>query len=213
MTLIWAICKKSGQKPSRIGRKRFNHHYIMQSTQQETLSKRPARHYMAFAKTPKWRKLAVKYELKHQVLKTFVNFRQQKFAISCPTLQPGRTFPTTLTNKPNTGNAIFTGIWNHFVLQNCELSFPYGQNSISRYFFSQNPKCRFFCFICKYTNVHLCAKFGDLKLTINEKQGAQIWTCFWARCRNNIPQGSCNFLSKKCLINVNQSSQSADCAA
>ena len=41
----------------------------------------------------------------------------------------------------------------------------------------------------------------------------QIWTCFWARRRNNIPQGNCNFLSTKCFINVNRSSGSTDCAA
>ena len=107
-------------------------------------------------------------------------------------------------------NAIFTCIWNHFVLQNGELSFSNGRNSISRYFFSQNPKCQFILF--QYTNVYLC---GDLKPIIDENWCPQILTCFWARRRNNIPQGYCNFLSTnlKCFINVNRSSWSTDCVA
>ena len=56
-------------------------------------------------------------------------------------------------------NSIFTCIWNRSVLQNGELSFPNGRNSISRYFYSQNPKCRFIPF--QYTIVYLCVMFGD----------------------------------------------------
>ena len=84
-------------------------------------------------------------------------------------------------------------------------------HSISQYFFSKNPKCWFFLF--PYTNVFLCAKFGDVKPRIDEKQHPQIWTCFWARCRNKIPRGNCDFLSTKCFININLSSWSTDCAA
>ena len=58
----------------------------------------------------------------------------------------------------------------------------------------------------QYTNVFHCAKFGDLKPTINEKRRPQIWTCSWARRRNKIPQGNYDFLSTKCFINVNWSS-------
>ena len=100
------------------------------------------------------------------------------FCLSCdlPGIEPASTaeLPTTLTNKPNTQvkNAIFV----NFVLQYGELSFPNGRNSISRYCFSQNPKCRFILF--QYTNVYLCAKFGDLKPTIDEKRRPQIWACF-----------------------------------
>ena len=108
-------------------------------------------------------------------------------------------------------NVIFTCIWNHSVLQNGELSFSNGRNSISRYFFSQNPKCRFILF--QYTNIFLCAKFGDLKPTIDEKRRPQIWTCFWARRRNKIPQDNCDFLSTKCFKNVYRSSCSTDGAA
>ena len=82
-------------------------------------------------------------------------------------------------------------------MQNGELSFPNGCNSISLYFFSQNPKCRFILF--QYTNVFLCAKFGDLKPTIDEKRRPQIWTCFWARRRNKKLQRNCNFISTKCF--------------
>ena len=85
-------------------------------------------------------------------------------------------------------NAVFTCIWNHSVLQNVKCSVPNGQNSISRYFLSPSSKCRFVLF--QYTNVFLWAKFGDLKPTIDEKRRPQIWTCFWARCRNKIPQGN-----------------------
>ena len=85
------------------------------------------------------------------------------------------------------------------------------QNSISRYYFPQNPKCRFILF--QYTNVYLCAKFGDQKPTIDENRRPQIRTCFWARCRNKIPQRNCNFISTKCFISVNRSSWLTDCAA
>ena len=78
-----------------------------------------------------------------------------------------------------------------FRSQNGELSFPTGQSSISLYFFSHNPKCRFILF--QYVTVHICAKFIDLQSTIDEKLCSLIWTCFWARRRNNIPQGNCNF--------------------
>ena len=64
--------------------------------------------------------------------------------------------------------ASFTSIWNHSVLQNGELAFPNGWNSISRHFFFQIPKCRFILF--QYTNAFLCAKFGDPKPTIDEKR-------------------------------------------
>ena len=108
-------------------------------------------------------------------------------------------------------NAIFTCIWKHSVLQNGELSFPNGRNSISRYFLSQSPKCRFILF--QYTNVFLCAKFWWSKGKIDEKWRPQICTCFWARLRNNIPQGNCDFLSTKCFININLSLWSTHCAA
>ena len=73
-------------------------------------------------------------------------------------IEPGFNayLPTTLTTL-RWKNAIFTCIWSHSVQQNGELrlSFSNGRNSISRYFFSQNPKCRFFLF--QYTNFYLCA--------------------------------------------------------
>ena len=50
-------------------------------------------------------------------------------------------------------------IWNHSVLQNGELSFPNGWNSIYRFLFCQSPKYRFI--LIQYTNVYLCAKFGE----------------------------------------------------
>ena len=108
-------------------------------------------------------------------------------------------------------NAIFSCIRNHSVLQNGELSFPNARNSISRYFFSQNLKFQFILF--QYTNVYLCAKCGDLKPTTDENRRPQIWTCFWARRRNKIPKGNCDFLCTKCFINVDRSSWSTDFAA
>ena len=115
-----------------------------------------------------------------------------------PYFQP----PYPLSQTLRWEKAIFICISNHFVLQNDELSCPNGRNSISRYFFSQNPECRFILF--QYTSVHLCTRFGDLKPTINERQRPQIWTFFCARHRNNImiAQGNCNFLSTGCFINV-----------
>ena len=144
-------------------------------------------HYMAFAKNTNLKMTSTSlFEnfclfVKSQVLKN------QKCAISCPRplfclscelpgIKPASTaeLPTTLTNKPNTQvkrmlpvwQCMF--IWNHSFLQNFELAFPNGRNSISRYFFSQNPKCWFILF--QYTNVYLCANFGDLKPTIDEEQ-------------------------------------------
>ena len=71
-------------------------------------------------------------------------------------------------------------------MQNGELSFPNGQNSISLYFFSQNQSVDLLQVILfQYTNVLLCAKFGGLKPTIDEKR-------------------------RKCFINVNLSSGSTD---
>ena len=140
-------------------------------------------HYMAFAKTPKRIRIAVlsarfKIGLKYRVKKS------QKFPISCPTTcqesNPGvqRKFqpPWPISQTLRSKNAVFRCIWNHSVLQNSELSFSNGRNSISRYFFSQNPKCWIVLF--QYTNVYLCAKFGDLKPTIDENQRPQIWTLF-----------------------------------
>ena len=108
-------------------------------------------------------------------------------------------------------NAIFTCTWNHSVLQNGELSFPNGKNSSSQYFFFQNPKYQFILF--DYTNAFLCAKFGGLKPTIDENRCPQNRNCFWARRRNKISQGNCDFISTKCFTNVNRSSGSTDCAA
>ena len=50
-------------------------------------------------------------------------------------------------------------------------------------------------------------------VTIDEELRSWIWTCFWIASWYNIPQGNCNFLSTKCVINLNWSSWSTDCAA
>ena len=39
----------------------------------------------------------------------------------------------------------------------------------------------------QYTNVYPCAKFGDLKPTMDERRRPQIWACSWARRKNYIP--------------------------
>ena len=141
---------------------------------------------MAFAKTPKRIRIAVlsvhfKIGLKLQV-KKIRNFQfpaQQHFSgwtANCQELnlrlllnfQPPWPISQTLRLK----SAVFTCLWNHSVLQNGELSFPNGQSSISWYFFSRNPKCRFILF--QYTNVYFCAKFGELKPSKNKRvEGAQ----------------------------------------
>ena len=117
--------------------------------------------------------------------------------------------PLPISQTLRKTNAIFICIWNHSVLQNGELSFPSCRNFSSPYFVSQYPKCRIILF--QYTNFHLCAKFGDLKPTIDEKRRPQIRTCFWARRRNKIPERNCNFLSTKCFKNVYWSLLSSDC--
>ena len=40
------------------------------------------------------------------------------------------------------------------------------------------PKPKVSIYSVQDTNVHLCAKFGDLKPTIDEKRCSQTWTCF-----------------------------------
>ena len=111
---------------------------------------------MAFAKTPKLIRNGVlsvyfKIGLKLSSFKKLQNFNfclTSYFCLSCElpgisqglwgNFQPPWPISQTLRWK----NAIFTCIWNHSVLQNGELSFSNGWNSISRYFFSQNPKTR-----------------------------------------------------------------------
>ena len=100
------------------------------------------------------------------------------FLLSCklPGIKPWSTEqsfqpPWPISQTLRWKNAILTCIWNHSALQNGELSFPNGRNSISRYFFSQNQKYRFVLF--QYTNLILCAKFGDLKPRIDEKRRPQ----------------------------------------
>ena len=53
-----------------------------------------------------------------------------------------------------------------------ERSFLNGQNYISRYFFSQTPKCLFI--LSQYSNVYLCARFSDPKTTIDEKHALKF---------------------------------------
>ena len=78
------------------------------------------------------------------------------YAVNCQESNPRlrRNFlpPSPINQTLRWPNAIFTCIWNHSVLQNGELPFCNGRNSISRYFFSKNPKCRFILF--QYTNVY-----------------------------------------------------------
>ena len=123
--------------------------------------------------------------------------------------------PTTLTNKPSTHVKecyLFMSIklfrsaeWWTFISQWLKFHFPI---FLVR---AQNPKCLFILF--QYTDVYLCAKFGELMPTINEMQRPQIWICFWARCKNKIPHGNCDFLLTKYFINIYLSSCPADCAA
>ena len=112
-------------------------------------------------------------------------------------------------------NAVFTCIQNHSVLhwicRMVNFHFPMVEIPFPDLSSPKTSKCRFI--LLQYSNVFLCAKFGDLKPRIDEKRRPQIWTCFWARRRNNIPQGNCDFLCTKCFINVNRSSWSTDCAA
>ena len=133
-------------------------------------------------------------------------------------MEPASTadFLTTLTNKPNTQvkecylclyvyEAISFYRMVNFLFPMVEIPFP----DIS---LPKTQSVDFFCFRIVMSISLQTWKFGDLKPTI-EKRRPQIWTCFWARHRNNIQQGNCNFLSTKRFINVNLSSQSIDCAA
>ena len=148
------------------------------------------RHCVAFAKTPKRIRnggLSVYFKLdsNFQVLKNYRFSIPAQCHICAEDTNglesnpgPRRNFqpPWPISQTLRWKNAIFTCIWNHSVLQNGELSFSNGWNSIALYFFSQNPKCWFI--LLQYTNVYLCAKFGDLKPTIDENQRPQIWTLF-----------------------------------
>ena len=77
-------------------------------------------------------------------------------------------------------------------------------------------KFHFQTFLLPKPKVTFVQKFGGTKPMINknfEKWHHQIWTCFWARHRNTIPQENCNFLLTKYFKNVNWSSWSTECAA
>ena len=126
-------------------------------------------------------------------------------ACELPWIEPRSTaeLPTTLTSKPNSGESIHSLHVHETIpfLQNGELSFPNCRNSIIRYFFSQISKCRYILFhILMYSSV-------------DEKRRPQIRACFWARRRNKITHGNCDFISTKCFINVSWLSESTDCAA
>ena len=126
-------------------------------------------HRLAFAKTPKrvrngFLSVYFKSGLK---LSSFKNYRISisaansaqrhisAWAANCQESNQGLRGnfqpPWSISQTLRWNNAIFTCIWNHSVLQNGELSFPNGQNSISWYFFSQTSK---FCFsILMYSSV------------------------------------------------------------
>ena len=74
----------------------------------------------------------------------------------------------------------------------------------------QNPKCRYILF--QYTNVYLCAKFGDLNKA-NDRRKSTSSNLDLFLCRNKIPKRNCNFILTKCFMCVNWSSWSTDCAA
>ena len=65
-------------------------------------------------------------------------------------------------------------------------------------FLVENPKSLIILF--QYTNVYLCAQLGDLNWTIETKQYTLIWTCFWTRHRNNIPQGTAISFNHMCIV-------------
>ena len=126
---------------------------------------RRVNHCVAFAKTPKRIRngiLSVYFEIGLK-LSSFKKLQKFDFcptslsawAVNCQESNPGlrRNFqpPWPISQTLRWTNAVFTCIWNHSVLQNGELSFPNGQNSISWYFFSQTSK---FCFsILMYSSV------------------------------------------------------------
>ena len=108
-----------------------------------------------------------KIGLKFQVLKNyrFAICAQRHFsawAANCQGSNSGLlqnfqfSWPTSRTFRWK--KAIFTRIWNHFVLQNAELSFPNRRNSISLYFFSQNAVCQFI--LLQYTHRDVLSKLA-----------------------------------------------------
>ena len=153
--------------------------------------------YMAFTKMPKWHKLAVL----SIHFKIGLNFNLEKCRI-CNFL-PKATF---LPELQNAGNwiLVYSRTSNHLdqcpkhsdgrvLLSLCVYKFiiikPF--RSGERWtFISQWLKFHVLIFLLslsnpqvsiysqKYTTLHLCAKCGDLKPTINQKQLTQIWSCF-----------------------------------
>ena len=141
-------------------------------------------------------------------------------------IEPGSTaeLPSTLNNKPNTWkNGIFTCIWKLIMkpfwsrdLQSGELSFPNGWKFCLgnwklelhfQIFLLPKPKV---CFSILMFIVHLCAKFADSSLLALESNSkANNW---WTATSINSGKENCDFLSTKCLINVDWSLQSTDCA-
>ena len=158
-------------------------------------------HCISFFKTRTWRKLCfqVKIATKIQVLK----IRNLQFPAQCH-------FPAWATNCQESNLHLLqnfqppwpisqtlrwknASIWNHSVLQNGELSFPNGRNSIYLFLFSQNPKCWFIEFysVSVYKRNKHCRTLYRQRAT--SLQSAEI------------TQENCNFHSTKCSINVNDS--------
>ena len=144
------------------------------------------------------------------------------WAANCQKLDPGLWLnfqpPWPLSQTLWWRNAIFICILNRSVesvLQNggvqVDIHFPMVEIPFS-IFLRPNPRALInsvSVYHCN-TNVHLSAKFCDLKPTIDEMRRPQIWTFIWARCRKRIPRGNCYFISTECFINVNQSWCSTD---
>ena len=62
------------------------------------------------------------------------------------------------------------------------------------------PKIQF-----QHPNIHLCAKFYDLKLTTDKKLCPQILDLSAAMLRKNFQKKKCGFPQIKCFINDHQS--------
>ena len=105
----------------------------------------------------------------------------------------------------------FICLWNHSVPQNAELSFPYGLNFICQVAYILSPKIQ----VSIYSDsVCRLSKFGDLKLTIDEKWYPQISDLRHASSskaqKHIFPQENCDCLWIKYFINVNRLSWSTD---
>ena len=126
------------------------------------------------------------------------------WAENCQESNPGllwnfqQPWPTSQTLRWK--NSIFYGYKTIVFCRKVNFHFPMVEIPGPSIFFLPKPKVSIYS-VSVYSCSPLCSVWWS---TANNwgKANPQIQTCFWARHRNKISEGNCDFLSTKCFINV-----------